>query len=55
MTDYFYQAAGLRVFLVGGYASYGSVAGPFYWFANNAASYVHASIGGRLCYKKVTA
>jgi hypothetical protein len=53
MTDYFYQAAGLRVFLVGGNAYYGADAGPFYW--SGAASNTGAYIGGRLCYKKVTA
>jgi hypothetical protein len=52
MTDYFYQAAGLRVFLVGGYAYCGAWAGPFYWAANNAASSAYALIGGRLCFKK---
>ncbi len=55
MTDYFYQAAGLRVFLVGGSAYYGANAGPFYWNAKDAASNTFANIGGRLCYKKVTA
>ncbi len=55
MTDYFYQAAGLRVFLVGGNANFGAYAGPFCWNANNAASNTSAYIGGRLCYKKVTA
>lgn len=52
MTDYFYQAAGLRVFLVGGYAYNGTGAGPFAWNASYAASYTNASIGGRLCFKK---
>jgi hypothetical protein len=52
MTDYFYQAAGLRAFRVGGYASLGAYAGPFYWAATYAASYTFASIGGRLCFKK---
>lgn len=51
MTDYFYQAAGLRVFLVGGGATYGSFAGPFSWTAANAAS-AFAYFGGRLCFKK---
>jgi hypothetical protein len=55
MTDYFYQAAGLRVFLVGGNAYNGTAAGPFYWYAYPAASMTYATIGGRLCYKKVTA
>jgi hypothetical protein len=51
MTDYFYQAAGLRVFLLGGSAGSGAIAGPFDWYANNAASYTSAGIGGRLCFK----
>jgi hypothetical protein len=51
MTDYFYQAAGLRVFLVGGSTSNGSYAGPFYWNAGNAASSAYTFIGGRLCFK----
>jgi len=52
MTDYFYQAAGLRVFLVGGGAYYGAGAGPFYWTASYAASLTSAGLGGRLCFKK---
>ena len=52
MTDYFYQAAGLRVFRVGGYAYNGTNAGPFSWSANDAASSSYAYIGGRLCFKK---
>jgi len=50
-TDYFYQAAGLRVFRVGGSASSGTAAGPFYWHAGNAASNTDAFFGGRLCFK----
>ena len=50
MTDYFYQAAGLRVFLVGGHAASGAGAGPFYWAASYAAS--DTNLGGRLCFKK---
>jgi hypothetical protein len=52
MTDYFYQAAGLRVFLVGGSATSGASAGPFYWYASSAASSSFANIGGRLTYKR---
>jgi hypothetical protein len=51
MTDYLYQAAGLRVFRVGGFAYSGPGAGPFDWVADSAASYAHAGIGGRLCFK----
>lgn len=52
MTDYFYQAAGLRVFLVGGIATDGTYAGPFDWTAGSAASNMTARVGGRLCFKK---
>jgi len=52
MRDYYYQAAGLRVLLVGGYSEHGSAAGPFCWVASYAASDARASIGGRLCFKK---
>ena len=52
MTDYFYQAAGLRVFLVGGHATGGTYAGPFYLAADNAESAAGVRIGGRLCFKK---
>jgi hypothetical protein len=52
MTDYFYQAAGLRVFRVGGSANNGASAGPFYWYAFSAASTARADVGGRLCFKK---
>lgn len=51
MTDYFYQSAGLRVFLVGGRAHNGANAGPFAWYASDAASTAYAHIGGRLCFK----
>ena len=51
MTDYFYQAAGLRVFRVGGLATYGAGAGPFCWGADSAASSTTAGISGRLVYK----
>ena len=51
MTDHFYQAAGLRVFLVGGAPTIGANAGPFCWYASYAASHTLASVGGRLVYK----
>ena len=52
MTDYFYQAAGLRVVRVGGGARDGADAGPFCWAAGDAAAATGAGIGGRLCFKK---
>jgi hypothetical protein len=52
MADYFYQAAGLRVFLVGGGADSGASAGPFFWHAGSAAAGTNANVGGRLCFKK---
>jgi hypothetical protein len=52
MMDYYYYDVGLRVLLVGGDATYGTNAGPFYWHAHLAASYTYASICGRLCFKR---
>ncbi len=55
MADYFYQATGLRVFLVGGSASHGANAGSFCWRASTSATHTLAMIGGRLCFKKLAA
>jgi hypothetical protein len=55
MFDYFYQASGLRVPLVGGASSYGAAAGPFCWYASYAATNTGAGIGGRLCFERNTA
>lgn len=55
MHDHYYYGSGLRVLLVGGRADRGSYAGPFYWSTYPAASYTHAYIGGRLCFKKAAA
>lgn len=52
MHDYFYQASGLRVLLLGGGAADGASAGPFYVNASAAAAPASATIGGRLCFKK---
>jgi len=52
MFDYFYQATGLRVLLVGGSSISGADAGPFYWLASYAATAADASIGGRLCFER---
>lgn len=52
MRDYYSQATGLRVLLVGGTSYDGASAGPFYWYAYNAASGTGTSLGGRLCFKK---
>jgi hypothetical protein len=51
MTDYFFQAAGLRVFMVCGSAAAGPYAGPFYWNAGNTAAAPGAPFGGRICFK----
>ena len=52
MRDYYYQDAGLRVWLVGGASADGATAGPFCWYAYRAASYTSTTFGGRLCFKK---
>lgn len=52
MFDYFYQAGGLRVLLVGGRANGGADAGPFYWYAYITATNASATIGGRLCFER---
>lgn len=54
MFDYFYQAAGLRVPLVGGHANNGANAGPFFWIADGAATNAYAGFGGRLCFERNT-
>ena len=52
MRNYYWYIGGLRVLLAGGASNNGANAGPFSWAANNAASDAHASVGGRLCFKK---
>lgn len=49
--DYMYNnQPGWRVAHLGGHWGNGSAAGAFYWSLNNAASYRHRTIGGRLVY-----
>jgi hypothetical protein len=52
MFDYYQYASGLRVPLVGGHATNGAQAGPFYVYAVYAATVTHANVGGRLAYVK---
>ena len=47
-TDYYYQASGNRIALVGGDAGNGLYAGPLYLRASNVASYVDVHVGGAL-------
>jgi hypothetical protein len=49
--DYYYQATGQRIARVGGYWSYGSAAGLFYWRLGDSSSNAHVSFGGRLLKK----
>ncbi len=48
ITDYYSQAAGWRVGIIGGHLNYGASAGFFYWYLSDAAA--SRSIGGRLAY-----
>lgn len=50
-SDYYYQATGARVALVGGSWSYGVTAGLFYWYGSNSSSAASLSLGGRLLRK----
>ena len=50
-ADYYYQATGQRIAVVGGNWSDGSSDGLSYWGLNNASSNVNAYIGGRLLKK----
>jgi len=50
ITDYYWQASGWRVVLVGSYADDGGNAGAFYVNAYNASGYAFRIIGGRLAY-----
>jgi len=49
ITDYYYQAAGWRVALLGGDAHDGLNAGVAYWDLANAAAFDYVAVGGRLC------
>ena len=50
IPDYFYQAAGNRVIVFGGSASYGLEAGGFYLGANYAASGANVGVGAGVSY-----
>lgn len=49
--DYYYQSAGQRVALVGGYWYSGANAGLSYWLLSDSSGYASVSIGGRLVKK----
>jgi len=50
ITDYYYQAAGWRIALLGGSAHCGPYAGGFCWHLSAVAAAVYADVSGRLCY-----
>ena len=50
LTDFYFQSAGNRAALLGGYWAYGAYAGAFYWILCYAASLVNRSIGARLAF-----
>jgi len=50
ITDYYYQAAGWRVVLFGGYASSGADAGVAYWIVSVDSAAADVYFGGRLAY-----
>jgi hypothetical protein len=50
ITDYYYQAAGWRVVVLGGGAYDGASAGAFCMVATNASSHVYRTIGVRLAF-----
>lgn len=49
LTDYYYQAAGWLVALVGGSATDGVNAGGFCWYLAHSSGYAYRYVGGRLC------
>lgn len=49
--DYYYQSTGQYIALVGGFWSYGSVAGLFFWHLSYSSSSTSVYIGGRLLRK----
>lgn len=49
--DYYYQASGQRIALLGGSWSYGSSAGPFFWRLYDSSASAGVSFGGRLVRK----
>lgn len=50
-SDYYYQAAGQRVALVGGYWSRGAFAGLSCWDLSNSSGNAYVNVGGRLVKK----
>jgi hypothetical protein len=50
-SDYYYQATGQFIALLGGYWAYGSIAGVSCWDLNNSSGSARVSIGGRLLKK----
>jgi hypothetical protein len=50
LCDYYYQASGNRVALRGGVWYLGSIAGPFFWYVSDSASYRNRYRGARLLY-----
>lgn len=50
-ADYYYQSAGARIALLGGYWTYGVSAGLSYWNLHNSSSAAYLVIGGRLLKK----
>lgn len=48
MSDYYYQATGDRIALVGGRCGYGINAGLWFWNVDNASSHYSIGIGARL-------
>lgn len=50
-SDYYYQATGQRVALVGGGWSTGVIGGLFYWYGTNSSGYATLSVGARLLRK----
>ena len=50
ITDNYYQDTGWRVFLLGGCANNGSLAGVFSVNADAASSLANVAVGGRVCF-----
>jgi hypothetical protein len=50
LTDYYYQASGNRIALLGGDWSDGALAGGFCWAGHIGSSFVYQGIGGRLLF-----
>lgn len=50
-SDYYYQATGQLIALLGGSWNNGTVAGAFFWLLLNASSDIHVSVAGRLLKK----